>query len=108
MPQARDTKGDLRSAFALREIGKAQRKLHGESGAAGVFIRVTLALLFMYLIFISHQALGAAGPVIVSAVFIAALLSPLLYRALTRLLARRPERAEDASEVFMQESRQKS
>jgi len=93
MKQQWDSTGELRAAFTIRELEKAKRSCQASS--AGTFVRVTLAVIFMYLIVISYLMLGAAGPVFISALFLVALFAPYLYQASKRLLERRRLQKED-------------
>ena len=58
MTQKPDTNGELRAAFAPRLLDNAKRTVHPQSGPIGVFMRVTLALIFMYLIVVSYMMFG--------------------------------------------------
>ncbi len=72
MTQQLDSNGELRAAYTMRELEKAKSSF--PTGTTGVFIRVTLAVIFMYLTVISYLMLGIAGPVFVSILFLAAFL----------------------------------
>jgi len=89
MTQQRDSMSELRAATALREIEKSK------TGATGVLIRLTLAIIFMYLIFMSHQVLGIIGPAFISVLFLIALMAPLFYQILKGVLGKRRARNED-------------
>lgn len=97
MAHRRDLKGALRGALAMREIERA--RVSCQSGAAGTLVRVALALIFMFLIAISHSILGDIGPVFVSVLFIVALLVPYLYEVSRDLLERRSARKESSARV---------
>ncbi len=86
MTHQQDYKGDLRSAFTMREIENAQRSVH--TGIEGLFVRAALSAIFMYLIFISYLMLGIAGPVFISVLFLVALFVPYFYQAVKDLLKR--------------------
>lgn len=103
MTQQLDSKGQLRSAFTMRGIESAKRSVH--SGTNGVFIRVTLAIIFMYLIFVSYQVLGVTGPVVISVLFLAAMLVPFFYELSKDRLAKRMAKKEQnkLEENFAQE-----
>ena len=94
MSQATKSKGELRSAFTLREVRRAQE--HIPTGVTGVLVRVTLAVLFMFLIVISFDMFGIAGPVSISLLFLVAFFVPFLYQTATAYLARRKGQTEDA------------
>lgn len=102
-PGSKDSLGDLRATFTLRELDRAQRALSG--GTVGVFLRVTLAVVFMYLTVVSYLALGITGPVFVSVLFIVALFVPHLYQVLKGWLARHRQTADDAPGELHTESR---
>ena len=93
MHQNHDSKGELRAAFAMRELENAKRSL--QAGSIGIFMRVTLAIIFMYLIVVSYLMLGITGPVFVSILFLAAFFTPYLYQALKNLLDKRKAEEED-------------
>ena len=76
--------GELRAAYTMRELKKAKRSFH--TGTTGLFIRVTLALIFMYLIVISHMMLGRIGPVFISILFLIALFMPYFHQVLMKRL----------------------
>jgi ABC-type multidrug transport system fused ATPase/permease subunit len=78
MTQQHNTKGDLRAAFTNRGLKKA--KYSFPIGSTGVFMRVTLAIIYMYLIVISYSLMGTLGLVFVSTSFLIALFSPILYQ----------------------------
>jgi hypothetical protein len=87
MTQQRNSNGELRAAFTMREIARAKRSV--PAGTAGIFLRVALAIVFMYLIFVSHLIFGSAGPVFISVLFLAAFFIPYLYRTALGLRDRR-------------------
>lgn len=78
--------GEFRAASTLRELENTGRNAH--TGTAGVFIRVALAVIFMYLTVISSLVLGVVGPVFISILFVVALLVPYLYQVSKNLLER--------------------
>lgn len=90
MKQQRDSKGELRAAYTMHFLENAKRETHTDSGLASVVVRVTLAIIFMYLLVISYQMLGVTGPVFVSVMFVVSFFIPILYRAFA---AKRQERA---------------
>ena len=103
MKQQRDSKGELRAAFTMRGLENAKRSV--QAGVPGVFIRVTLGIVFMYLIVISYMMLGTIGLVFVSVLALVAYFVPHLYRALKGLLERLGSRKENR--ILGQESPQK-
>ncbi len=94
--------GEFRAASTLREPENAKCSFH--TGTAGVFIRVALAVVFMYLTVISFLVLGVAGPVFISALFLVALFVPFFYQAWKDLLE--PRRAPREGHIVGEESRQ--
>ncbi len=100
MTQQYDAKGELRAAHFTRQLNTAKHTM--PEGGIGVFMRVTLAVIFMYMIVFSYQTFGIAGPVLVSVLFLAALLGPFLYHIVKSALDKRrvqPVRAIEESEV---------
>ena len=85
MTKQYDTKGEMRAAFTLRELENARRSIP----TSGVFIRVTLAIIFMYLIVIAYSMMGATGAVLVSVMFLVAFFVPFLYLAVKNRLHKR-------------------
>ena len=106
MTQQRDFNGELRAAHTMRLLENAKLSIQPETGPIGVFIRVTLAVIFMYLIVISYMMLGTTGPVFVSVLALVAYFIPHLYQALRGLLERR--RAIKENRILAQESPQES
>jgi hypothetical protein len=105
MTQQHDPNGELRSAFTMHMLENAKRSVQPETGPVGVFMRVTLAVVFMYLIVISYMMLGTIGLVFVSVLALVAYFVPHLYRALKGLLERRGSQKENR--ILGQESPQK-
>ncbi len=87
MTQQQNSKSDLRAAFTMRELRNA--KLRVPSGSTGIFIQVTLALIFMYLLVIAYMMMGTAGAVLVSVMFLVAVFIPVLYQVAKHLWSRR-------------------
>ncbi len=58
MTKQSDDNAELRAAYTMRLLEDAKRSVQPEPGAIGVFMRVTLALIFLYLIVISYMMLG--------------------------------------------------
>ena len=100
----RNLNGELRAAFTMRLLDDAERSLQRESGPANILMRVTLAIVFMYLIVISYLMFGTIGMVFVSILSLVAYFVPHLYQALMRVLGRR--RAETENGLIGQESPQ--
>jgi len=74
--QQQDSKGELRAAFTMRELRNAKRSF--PMGSTGIFLRVTLAVIFMYLIVIAYLLMGIVGSVLVSSLFLIAFFVPVL------------------------------
>ena len=91
MTKQQDSKSDLRVAYTRRELRNT--KLNFPAGNIGIFMQVTLAITFMYLILVGYSLMGTFGVVFVSILFILALLSPILYRIARKLLINREKRA---------------
>ena len=91
MTQKLDTNDELRAAFGPRLLENAKRTVHPQSGPIGVFMRVTLALIFMYLTVISYMMFGTAGLVFISVLALVAYFIPHLYRAMKNRLEKRRE-----------------
>lgn len=72
MTQQQDFKGELRATYTMRLLENAKCSVQ-TSTTGGLFMRVTLAVIYMYLIFISYLMLGIAGPVFTSTLFLVAL-----------------------------------
>lgn len=89
-----DPNSEVRAAVAMRELTKAQRSISG--GPVSMFIRVIMAILFMYLSLISYQVFGEAGLIFISILFIIAVFVPVLYQAVNASLVKRREH-HDAS-----------
>ena len=102
MTQQPDSNGELRAAFTMRLLENAKRNVQPESGPIGVFMRVTLAVIFMYLIVISYMMLGTIGPVFISVLSLVAYFVPYLYQTMKRLLERR--RVQKESRILGQQS----
>ena len=86
MTQQWDHTGEPRVASTVREFENAKRSFY--SGTACVFVRVALAVIFMYLAVMSDLLLGAAGPAFISILFVVALLVPYFYQVTKNLLER--------------------
>jgi quinol-cytochrome oxidoreductase complex cytochrome b subunit len=84
-----DPNSEVRAAFAMRELTKAQRSISG--GPVSMFIRIILALIFMYLSLVSYQVFGEAGLIFISILFIIAVFVPVLYQAVNASLIKRRE-----------------
>ncbi len=84
MTQQRKSNGELRAAYTIREFDKVKSGF--QTSSSGVFMQVTLGVIFMYLIVISYSILGIGGPVFISLLFLVALFIPYLYQAFMGLL----------------------
>lgn len=104
MHQKPNSSGELRAVFTMRELENAKRSYQVQTGTVGVLMRVTLAIIFLYLIGASYLMLGIVGPVFVSVLFLVAFFVPFFYQALLALLERR--RSQKVGRLFGQESTQ--
>lgn len=104
MTQQRDSNSELRAAFTMRLLENAKRSGQPETGPIAVFIRVTLAVIFIYLIVISYMMFGTIGPVFISILSLVAHFVPYLYQAIKGLLERR--RSQKESRILGQQSPQ--
>jgi hypothetical protein len=95
MKQTQDLKAKMRSAALMSEIEIAKKSSH--TGAIGLLVRVTLIVVFSYLILTSYVLFDAAGPVFISALFIVALFIPNLYRAVNNRVKRNKSRNMEAN-----------
>ena len=97
MTRRTDSNGELRAAFMTRLLDNARRSVQPDTGAIGVFMRVTLAVVFMYLVLVSYVMLGAVGVVFVGVLALLAYFIPHLYGILAaRLVRRRTRRTRPA------------
>ncbi len=92
MAQQSESRGELRAAHTMRELRNARHSI--SMGSMGVFMRVTLAIIFMYLVVVSNLMLGITGPVIVSILFLAAFFVPIMYQAARSYMDQRRAQAE--------------
>ena len=90
MTNRQNTKSELRAAFTMRELRNAKRIR--PAGPIGVFIQVTLALIYMYLLVIAYMMMGTTGAVLVSVMFLLSVFIPVLYE-MAKLLRRRQRAA---------------
>ena len=82
----------------MSELEIAKKSSH--TGPLGLFVRVTLVVVFAYLILMSYILFDAAGPVFISVLFIVALFVPQLYRAIR---TRQRQRGGRGSELELTE-----
>ena len=99
-----DSKGELRAAHFTRELKTARHSV--PEGGIGMFMRVTLAVIFIYLLVFSYTILGIVGPVLISVLFLGALLTPLLYHATKAVMDRQRSQAAQADIIKETEVRQ--
>ncbi len=85
-------RGELRAAHTMRELKNARRSI--PMGGIGVFMRVALAIIFMYMIVVSYSMLGITGPVFVSILFLTAFFVPVLYQVSRSYLDQRRAQIE--------------
>lgn len=79
-----------RMAKAIREELKTPKQKWSDSPAT-LLARVSLAVIYMYLILISYELLGISGPVFVSILFLVSFFAPHAYRVLTQRLKEKAE-----------------
>ena len=82
MTHPEDYNQKMRSAALMSELEIAKKSSH--TGPVGLIIRVTLIVVFAYLILMSYVLFDAAGPVFISVLFIVALFVPHFYRAISK------------------------
>ena len=92
MTQQQNSKSELRAALTMRELRNAKRSL--PSGSTGIFLQVTLALIFMYLLVIAYMMMGTTGAVLVSVMFLVAVFIPVLYQMAKHLWRQRKASAD--------------
>ena len=90
MKKQADAKGELRAAYTMHFLENAKRETQTEPGLTSVVVRVTLAIIFMYLLVIGYQLMGVTGVVFVSLMFVVSMFIPMLHRA---FVAKRQKRA---------------
>lgn len=79
MSKPLDQQARMRSAALMSELEVAKKS--SQPGVLGLLIKVTLVIVFAYLIFTSYMIFDTAGPVFISILFLVALFVPNLYRA---------------------------
>ena len=77
MTRKDDSKTALRSSYYRRGLRSA--KFQFPMGNIGIFMQVTLAIIYMYLILLGYQMMGVAGVALVSGLFLLALFSPIIF-----------------------------
>ncbi|MCP4041851.1 MAG: hypothetical protein GY731_07815 [Gammaproteobacteria bacterium] len=86
------TKDAVRGVFFSRELDKAQYFLMG--GMQGLVVRVALATLLMFMLLTAYTMMGDTGTIMVTSLFLMAMLSPFLVHHAKKLL-----RGKDISEI---------
>ncbi len=76
----------------MREFRNARRNI--SMGGMGVFMRVALAIIFMFMLVVSNLMLGLIGPAFVSILFLAAFFVPVMYQAARSYMGPRRTQAE--------------
>ncbi|MCP3870123.1 MAG: hypothetical protein GY703_18920, partial [Gammaproteobacteria bacterium] len=69
-------KGELRSAAVMRELDKAKHDM-GYKGI-GLVMRITLVILFMYLVLMASELFGTTGTILVSILFLTVYFIPVI------------------------------
>ena len=77
-----------RMAKAVRDQLKTPAHKWSDSPAT-LLARVSLGVIYMYLILISYELLGISGPVFVSVLFLVSFFVPQAYRLLTQRLQKK-------------------
>lgn len=80
----------IRRETTLSEIRNAKQRL--KAPPATMLARVALGVVYMYLILMSYELLGASGPVFISVTFLVAFFIPWTYKTVGRRLAKRQAR----------------
>lgn len=83
MTTSQDINGELRAAFAQRELTNAKNSL--SNGVPGLIVRAALITLFMNLLVIAYVLMGTTGLVFISVLFLLALLTPLFAQMAKKL-----------------------
>jgi ABC-type bacteriocin/lantibiotic exporter with double-glycine peptidase domain len=87
MMQKHHSESDLSAALTMQELRNAKSRL--PSGATGIFIQVTLVVIFMYLLVFANMMMGTAGAVLVSIMFLVAVFIPMLTQIAKQLWRQR-------------------
>ena len=95
MTQKQDSKGELRAAFAQRELTNAKNSL--SEGVPGLIVRAALVTLFMSLLMVAYLVMGAPGLAFVNSLFLVALLTPLFAKVFRKLRSGRKENKAQAN-----------
>ena len=84
-----------RMAKAIREELKTPKQKWSDSPAT-LLARVSLGVIYMYLILISYELLGISGPVFISVLFLISFFVPQAYRLLTQRLQKKAKLEKQA------------
>ncbi|MCP4043786.1 MAG: hypothetical protein GY731_17820 [Gammaproteobacteria bacterium] len=84
MTKKLSTKDEVRGVFAGRELDKAQSYLMG--GMQELVVRVALATLLMFMLLAAYTMMGDTGTILVTSLFLLAMLSPFLVHYAKKLL----------------------
>lgn len=87
-----------RMANAVRDDLK-KPKHHLNDNPVTLLARVSLGVIYMYLILISYELLGISGPVFVSVLFLVSFFIPHAYRLLSQRLQEKSELEKQATVV---------
>ena len=93
-----------RMTKAIRDELKTPKR-HWSDSPAILLARVSLGVIYMYLILISYELLGISGPVFISVLFLVSFFVPQAYRLLTQRLQKKaePEQQTTAAKEVRQE-----
>lgn len=94
-----------RMAKAVRDQLKTPAHKWSDNPAM-LLARVSLAVIYMYLILISYELLGISGPVFISVLFLVSFFVPHAYRVLTQRLQKKahPEKQSTVVNEARQEA----
>jgi len=81
-------------------------KRHWSDNPAILLARVSLGVIYMYLILVSYELLGISGPVFISVLFLVSFFVPQAYRLLTQRLQKKAKLRKQAT--VAEEARQEA
>ena len=93
---------DRKAKAVFDNLKNANRKMN--DSPVTLLARVALSVIYMYLILISYELLGIAGPVFISSVFLVAFFIPYFYHRFAGRVHKRKEGQKQATVV--EEARQ--
>jgi len=90
------TRQHYRMTQAIRDELKKPKR-HWSDSPATLLARVSLGVIYMYLILISYELLGISGPVFISVLFLVSFFVPQAYRLLTQRLQKKAKLEKQAN-----------